>query len=96
MVARLLYVITILIALIRSFLCFLASSSFGSATSPLMYLSRSFSLRMRPILYFHAHKFSMPSSFVLKLGAWGHLVRGSQKIEILENEKLILPKDALD
>ena len=33
---------------------------------------------------------------VIKPGAWDHLVRRSQKIEILENEKLILLGDVLD
>ena len=62
----------ILIALTRSFLCFsFASSSSGSTTSSLMYLATSFSSRMRPILYFHAQKFYIPSrlSSSLVLGA---------------------------
>ena len=53
----------ILIAFIRSCPCFsLASSSLGYAISSLMYFSRPFSFKMRPILYFQAWRFSMPSN----------------------------------
>ena len=87
----------ILISLIRSFMCFsLASSYSGSATYPLMYLSRSFSLRMRPILYFHAQKFSIPSSLSSSLVLGAILSKRSLKIEISQNEKMTLPGDALD
>ena len=50
------------------FLCFsLSSSPSSSATSFSTYSSKSFSSRMRSILYFHALKLSTPSSFSLTL-----------------------------
>ena len=52
---------TIFLALIKFFLWVaLASSPYGSVTSPLMYRSKSFSSRIREILYFHAQKLSAP------------------------------------
>ena len=54
----------ILLAMIIYFLCLdLASSSYGATNSSFTNLSRSFSCRMRMILYFHALKFSVPSKF---------------------------------
>ena len=54
----------ILLALIICFLCLVfASSSYSSATFSFMKPSRSFSSKMSMILYFHALKFSAPSSF---------------------------------
>ena len=87
----------ILIALLRSFLCIsLVSSSSSSATWSLMYFSRSFSLRMRPILSFHPRKFSMPSSLSSSLVLGVILCKRSLKNEISQNEKLTLPGDAID
>ena len=73
---------TILYALIISFLCFsLASTSSGLDTYSLTYLSRSFSCRMRPILYFHAWKFSMPSSLSSSLVLGAILSKNHKKLK---------------
>ena len=87
----------ILISLIRSFLCFsLDSSSSDPANYPLMYLSRSFSLRMIPIPYLHARNFSIPSSLSWSLVLGTILSRRSLKKYIYKNEKITLPGDEID
>ena len=86
----------ILIVLIRSCSCFsLASSSSGSEIPFLIYFSRPFSLRMRPILYFQAKKFSRPSNFSSSLVLGAILTSKSLKNEIYQNGRLTLPVDAL-
>ena len=86
----------ILITLIRSCSCFsLALASSRYANSFLMYLSRAFSFRMRPILYFQARNFSRPSNLSSSLVLGAILTSKSLKNEIYQNRRLTLPVDVL-
>ena len=83
----------ILIALIRSYPCFSLAST--SAISSLIYFSRPFSFRMRPILYFQATKFSRPSNLSSSLVLGAILTSKSLKNENCQNRSLTILVDAL-
>ena len=72
-----------------------ASASSSSTISFLIYFSRPFSLRMRPILYFQARKFSRHSNLSSSLVLGAILTSKSLKNEIYQNGSLTLPVDAL-
>ena len=61
-----------------------------------MYYSRPFSLRMRPILYFHARKFYMSSNLSSSLVLGAILSSRSLKIEISQNENMALLRDVIN
>ena len=61
----------------------LASSPFGSGISVVKYLSKSFSYRVREILYFHAWKLSAPSSLSSTL-VWLIILIWEPQMEIVK------------